>query len=305
MPEQGNTGYASRNYAYSLAEFGEPIHLPRCDGYLLKRKIPGTPYFDAIGSYPLFFCRDWSQLCNDLGDLPQEIISASFVADPFGHYSPMDLEDCLEVVNPFKVHYIVDLEKPMEAIGSKHHRKAARQSLENIRVEICSKPAEFAEKWTEIYQTLALRHNIHGIRAFSRAAFKQQLAMPEIEVLLAYLGDEVIGAQLYFIQDKVVHCHLGAVSDHGYKEGAFYAMDCQSYSHFAGRAKWLDLGGGTGFSGSGLDGLSLYKKGWSTKTRPVYFCGKIINQEVYEDLAPLQGQEETNYFPAYRLGEFA
>ncbi|MDF7798502.1 hypothetical protein P4C99_03460 [Pontiellaceae bacterium B1224] len=305
MSEQGNTGYASRNYAYSLAEFGDPIHLPRCDGYLLKRAIPGTPFFDAMGCYPLFFCRDWSQLCNDLEELPSEIISVSFVADPFGHHSPSDLEVCLDVVNPFKVHYIVDLKKPMESIGSNHHRKHASQALENIRVEVCRQPEGFAEKWTEIYQTLALRHNIRGIKAFSKTAFEQQLAMPEIEVLLAFLNDEIIGAQLYFIQDDVVHCHLGAVSDHGYKEGAFYAMDYLSYSHFSERAKWLDLGGGAGFSGSGNDGLSLYKKGWSSKTRPVYFCGKIVNQEAYQDLAPLQGQEETNYFPAYRLGEFA
>ncbi|WP_372845225.1 GNAT family N-acetyltransferase [Pontiella sp.] len=305
MSQSSAKGYAGKAYAYSLTEFGEPIHLPRCGGYLLRRAIPGTGFFDAMGCYPLFFCRDWKQLCDDLEELPPEIISVSLVADPYGHYSPDELEQCFEVVNPFKVHYVVDLELPQERIGSDHHRKQALASLDDIQVEVCKDPPGFAEKWTEIYQTLARRHNIHGIRAFSQTAFEQQLAMPEIEVLLAFLGDEIIGAQLYFVQDDVVHCHLGAVSDHGYKAGAFYAMDYVSFDHFAGRAKWLDIGGGAGLSGSGQDGLSLYKKGWSSRTRPVYFCGKIVNPEAYRDLAPLQGQEETNYFPAYRLGEFS
>lgn len=297
-------GYGSRDYAYSLSEFGEPFLLPRCNGYLLKRPIPGTGLFDAMGSYPLFFCQDWSMLRADLENLPDEIISVSFVADPFGSYTVRELEEYMEVVNPYKVHYLIDLEQPFETIGSKHHRKSALSALETITVEVCKDPPGFAEQWTAFYQTLATRHNIHGIRGFSPTSFQQQLAMPEIEVLLAFLGNEIIGAQLYFMQNDVVHCHLGAVSDEGYKAGAFYAMDYASCRHYAGQAKWLDLGGGAGLSASTGDGLSLYKKGWGPKTRSVYFCGKITNPVAYQQLAPLQGQEDSTYFPTYRLGEF-
>jgi hypothetical protein len=302
--KSNGSGYANRSYAFSLSEFGEPIHLPRSDGYLLKRSIPGTDLFDAMGCYPLFFCKDWTMLSADLDDLPEEIVSTSFVADPYGNYTFRELEDFMDIVNPYKVHYVVDLHQPRESIGTDHHRRHALSALEKINVEVCIDPAGFAGKWTDIYQTLAKRHNIHGIRAFSPSAFEQQLAMPEIEVLLAFLGDEIIGAQLYYVQNDVAHCHLGAVSDHGYQEGAFYAMDYISYTHFSDRCKWLDLGGAAGLSSSGSDGLSLYKSGWSTKTRPVYFCGKVINTKAYKDLAPLQGQEGTTYFPAYRLGEF-
>ena len=58
-PSDHNRGYASRAYAESLGEFGELLHLPRCDGYLLKRPIAGTPFYDARGCYPFFFCRNW------------------------------------------------------------------------------------------------------------------------------------------------------------------------------------------------------------------------------------------------------
>ena len=298
-------GYAARAYAESLSEFGELIHLPRCGGYLLKRQIPGTSEFDAMGNYPLFFCEDWSQLAVDLAQLPEEIVSVSIVADPFGDYSVKQLEECFDVVNPFKVHYIVNLDQGIEKIGTRHHRKQARSALEDIQVEVCKDPIGFIDHWNELYQTLARRHNIHGVRAFSKKAFQQQLSMSEIVVHEAFYQGEIVGAQLFFIQGDVVHCHLGAVNDKGYQVGAFYALDYYSFEYFSGKARKLDLGGGAGLSGGHRDGLSLYKKGWSSETRPVSFCGKIMNPAGYTALSPLQGQEGTRYFPAYRAGEFS
>ena len=171
-------GYASRAYAESLSEFGEPIHLPRCGGYLLKRPIPGTAWHDAMGCYPLFFCADWGALEADLAELPSEIVSVSLVADPFGNYSLERLESAFDVVNPYRVHYIVNLEAPPEETGSKHHRHEARKALEKIQVEVCKEPASFSEDWNKLYQALAVRHGIRGIRAFSRRAFERQLAIP-------------------------------------------------------------------------------------------------------------------------------
>lgn len=295
-------GYASRAYAESLSEFGELIHLPRCGGYLLKRGIPGTSDYDAMGSYPLFFCADWSQLSTDLAELPKELVSVALVADPFGDYSVELLESAFDVVNPYKTHYIVDLEHPVEEIGTRHHRKQARLALKDIQVEVCKDPAGFSDGWNELYRTLAKRHDIHGIRAFSKTAFEQQLNTPGIVVHQAFHQGERVGAQLFFQQGDVVHCHLGAVSDKGYETGAFYAMDRFSFEYFSGRARKLDLGGGTGLSSDGDDGLSLYKKGWASETHPVCFCGRIANRSRYEALAP--SLNTSSYFPAYREGEF-
>ena len=303
--DKKSEGYAARAYAESLSEFGELIHLPRSDGYLLKRAIPGTSDYDVMGSYPQFCCKDWSMLSEDLAELSDEIISVSLVADPFGKYSLEQLENSFDVVNPFKVHYIVDLDQSIDKIGTRHHRKEARSALKDIQVEVCKDPAGFVDQWNHLYQTLARRHNIHGVRAFSTAAFQRQLSMPEIIVHMAFYQDELVGAQLFFIQGDVVHCHLGAVNDKGYQAGAFYALDYYSFEYFSGLAGKLDLGGGAGLSGGHRDGLSRYKKGWSSETRPVYFCGRIINSAKYAELAPLQGQEGTRYFPAYRAGEFS
>jgi len=295
-------GYAGRAYAESLSEFGDLLRLPRCGGYLLRRPIPGTDRHDAMGCYPLFFCADWSALEADLAELRGGIVSVSLVADPFGDHSAAQLESAFDVVNPYRVHYIVDLEAPPEKTGSRHHRREARKALEKIQVEVCKDPPGFSGDWNKLYQALAVRHGIRGIRAFSRRAFERQLAIPGIVVHLAWCGGRLVGAQLFFQQDDVVHCHLGAVVDEGYETGAFYAMDRFAIGYFSGRARKLDLGGGAGLASTGDDGLSRYKKGWATETVPVCFCGRVADRDRYEALAPPSGG--TGYFPAYREGEF-
>ncbi len=299
-----SAGYASRAYAESLSEFGEIINLPRSGTYLLKRNIPGSNLSDAMGSYPLFFCEDWSRLGEDLTNLPPDIISVALVADPFGPYTQSELEACFDVVNPFKSHYVIDLTRPVGEIGTRRHRKQARAAFKKMEVSVCEEPAKFVDDWTVLYQTLLQRHDIRGIRAFSKKAFEQQLSLPGMIVHRALFEGQVIGAQLFFQHGDVVHCHLGAVSELGYKLGAFYAMDQFSFEYFSGKAAMLDIGGGAGLVGTEKDGLSRYKKGWSSRTHPVYFCGRITNPEKYAELVSEYGQEQSRYFPAYRAGEF-
>ncbi|MBN2161619.1 MAG: hypothetical protein JXR25_12640 [Pontiellaceae bacterium] len=303
-PSDHNRGYASRAYAESLDEFGELLHLPRCDGYLLKRPISGSPFFDAMGCYPLFFCRDWSALEADLAALPESIVSVSLVADPYAAYTPALLKSTFDHVVNYKQHYVIGLENPLEKIGTKHHRREARLALRDIRVERCIDPAGFASEWDRLYDELRKRYEINGIRSFSLRSFERLLSMPEIVVLQAFCGERMLGAQLYFIQDDVVHCHLGAVNKEGYTCGAFYALDYASFEYFSGKAKWLDIGGGAGLCSKGSDGLSRYKQGWSSELHPVYFCGRIINPDAYRNLSFASGAADGGYFPAYRAGEF-
>lgn len=298
-------GYGSFAYVDSLSGFGTPVHLPASEGYLLERSIPGTPLVDAMGSYPLFCCEDWSALSRDLDQMSDELVSVSFVADPYGSYSSALLRECFDVVNPFKKHYVVDLSCPVEEIGSRGHRKQARKALQDVSVEVCREPAGFVDQWSQLYRTLKIRYNIQGLRAFSRDAFTRQLSMPDVVVLQAFYENEMIGAQIYYQHDDVVFCHLGAVNDVGYAKGAFYAMDYFSFDYFSGLASKLDLGGGAGLKGSADNGLCRYKQGWSSETRPVYFCGRIMNPKRYATLSRSVGQERSSYFPAYRAGEFA
>ncbi|MCL4499872.1 MAG: hypothetical protein M1335_06500, partial [Chloroflexi bacterium] len=69
--------------------------------------------------------------------------------------------------------------------------------------------------------------------------------------------------------------------------------------------KWLDIGSGPGLHCDGADGLSRFKRGWSTTSRMAYFCGRILNRPRYLEIAGARPATGTGYFPAYREGEFA
>ena len=68
------TGYLNRGYAEACAEFGTPTELQRCGGWYLKRTIPGSAALDGMGCYPLFACRDWARLAEDIDALAGELV---------------------------------------------------------------------------------------------------------------------------------------------------------------------------------------------------------------------------------------
>jgi len=298
-------GYSHPLYAQSLHEFGEPRELPHCGGWILVRKIPGTQYEDAMGCYPLFACHDWMKLHTDLEEIGRDLISVVLVTDPFGANEPDYLRRCFrDVVLPFKAHFVADLQFPLEEIVGRRHRKNARRALRKMQVDVLREPVHLVDEWLALYNHLVERHNVSGIRAFSREAFTNQLSIPGTVVLRAMYEGQIVAAQIYFVQGEVAYCHLGAANQFGYDLGAFYALDFYAVEYFADKVHWLDLGGGAGITTDGTDGLSTYKRGWSTETHTSYLCGRIFNRELYEEILRFTNIGETDYFPAYRKGEF-
>lgn len=298
-------GYLHPRYVQSLSEFGAPRELPRCGGWILERQIPGFPYRDAMGCYPLFACEDWSELIADLEDIGSDLVSLSLVADPFGDYDERCLHECFgDVVMPFKEHFVADLRCAMDVIVSRHHRYYARRALKKVDVETCSDPTEFIAEWVDLYAELIRRHDLKGIKAFSRKAFAEQLSIPGIVMFRAAAGGTTVGAHLWYLHERVAYSHLSAFSPLGYDLMASYALYWSAIEHFAHKTRWLDLGAGAGVDSSGTDGLSQFKRGWSTKTRTAYFCGRILDRSKYEEIVKARAIPPTEYFPAYRLGEF-
>ena len=168
------TGYAHRSYVESLAEFGEPLELPLSSGWLLSRPVPGSSARDAMGCYPLFCCRDWNRLAEDLAACANKLLTVALVADPFGNFDEALLKSCFDRVVRFKTHFVVDLEKPLESFTSATHRKFARRAQRTLAIEVCADPGRFLDDWVALYGCLSRRHGISGIRAFSRAAFERQ-----------------------------------------------------------------------------------------------------------------------------------
>ena len=299
-------GYLHHCYPDSLSEFGTPRELPRCQGWILERLIPGTLNKDAMGCYPLFACQDWSKLHLDLSEIDTgDLVSLSLVTDPFGEYDQTYLQRCFgDLVFPFKDHFVVDLGRPTSGCPSRHHRYYAQRALRKVTVETCSDGSALLDEWARLYATLIERHSLTGIKAFSRAAFASQLEIPGLVALRARSGDVTVGMHLWCVHRGVAYSHLAAFSDVGYDLMASYALYWSAIEYFAGKVRWLDLGAGAGVNRGRFDGLSRFKRGWSTGTRPAYFCGRIFNRERYAEIVESKGILAVDHFPAYRLGEF-
>lgn len=302
-------GYLSREYADSLAEFGTPRQLPHCGGWLLERPIAGTDATDAMGLYPRFCCHDWLCLADDLDSLAgseRPPVSVALVTDPFGGLNEPMLQHCFpDRLIPFKTHFTVDLaQSPTEFITS-HHRYYTKVALRSVRVEQVENPTTFLDDWDTLYTNLAERHQLTGIKRFSRQAFARQLAAPGMVAFRAVGDSGTVGGQLWYVDGERAYNHLAAFSPAGYQANASYALYAHSLDYFATRVRWLDLGAGAGLDASGDDGLSRFKRGWSNATRTVYFCGRVIDRRRYDELTSLRNAGETSYFPAYRAGEFA
>ena len=295
-----NQGYTGSAYAESLSEFGTPRVLPRSAGWILERSIPDSPFRDSMGCYPIFSCADWSKIHLDFEDIGDELISLSMVPDPFGNYDLAYLwESFRDIVIPFKQHYVIDMERPIADIVSRHHRIAVRKANEKIQTEVCLEPLSFLDEWVVLHQNLVAKHGITGVRAFSKRAFEKQLSTPGLVALLAKHHDEIVGAQLWFQHTNVAYGHVLAFSDLGYKLGASYAVYWFALNYFSGKVKWCDIGGVAGNKDSAASGLHKFKEGWSTDRQTAYFCGRILNSSRYKELVA-NSPPTTNFFPAYR-----
>jgi len=301
----GLTGYTHPGYAESLAEFGTPRELPHSGGWLLERPIPGSSSRDAMGCYPLFSCRDWSGLPTDLDALEGKLVSVALVADSFGNFDRGMIDKCFDIVISFKEHFVSDLREPAESMVSRHHRYKARKALGSVSVQVCREPLELLDEWVSLYGTLTEKHGIDGMRAFSRKVFAKQLVIPGMVVLRAEREGAAVAANLFYVQGETAYDHLTASSEEGYRLGASYALKWCAIQHFKNKTRWINWGGGKGTAVDDSDGLTVFKRGWAQKTRPVYFCGRILDRTGYGEIVKEKKLEHSRYFPAYRDGEFS
>jgi hypothetical protein len=299
------TGYLHPDYAQSLSEFGEPLRLPKSGGWLLKRIIDNTQA-DAMGTYPLFACSDWNSLKFDFTQVGESLVSVILVTDPFGEYDETLLHDCFgDLVIPFKEHFVSDLACPPEKVISQHHARNAAIGLKHVIVEHCEDPFAHLNDWVSLYSVLMQRHQISGIRAFSTSSFAKQLKTPGIVAFRASRNLQTVGMILWYVQNGVAYYHLGAYTDEGYHFRASFALFRKALDYFAAcDLQYVDLGAGAGLGAVADDGLSRFKRGWSTAVRRTYLCGRIFDRERYNHLVRTRSIGDTPYFPAYRKGEF-
>ncbi len=300
------TGYQHVEYARSYREQGKEVFLPRSGGWLLERQIKNTAYRDAMGCYPLFSCQSWQHLESDLIALDEQLVTVTMVTDPLGEYSKADLDACFpDLCVPFKEHYLVDLSQEPRDFISSHHRRYGKKASKACVIESCQPVDDVIDDWVTLYDGLIEHRNIRGFQRFSREIFSRQLAVPGMVVFRAKKGVETLGMTLWYTQGNAAYYHLGAYSDQGYQARASFGLFWNAINHFrATGIEWLDLGAGAGLSASDDDGLSKFKRGWSTGTKTAYLCGRVGNRAAYLEQVGDIDMQATRYFPAYREGEF-
>ena len=295
------SAYSDPLYVHSLREFGRPRELARSGGWILERPIPGTSYTDATGCYPLFACRDWSKLPEDLAEVGREVVSLALVVDPFSGVSPEYLQRHFDVVKPFKTHYIADLTQPPETFVGSMQRRYARKSLEKMEVEICHHPARYAAEWVRLYDNLIRRYDIRGVSAFSPECFANQLQVNGMMLFMGKQEGQPVSASLVLKAGRKAYSHLAASSDRGYRIRAAYGVHWTILQY--GREHGIthvDFGGTAGPKDDPESGLAQFKKGWANNQRIAYFCGRVFNRQAYELLCDQYRSVYTGYFPAYR-----
>jgi len=297
-------GYHSRIYAEAFSEFGEPVYLPNCDGWILKRKIPNTEYYDAMHCYPYLVCSYPDCLIDDIKALrDKNIISLTLILQPmFDIKILQDNEDFFDAHFIFKHHFLIDLSQ--QGFVHKSHRRNIKKAKKTIKA-LWVDPNTKAKEWKSFYDVLINRHDIKGMLTFSEKSFEKQLAVPGAKMVCAHDGENFVGALIWYVTQNVAYYHLGAYSEGGYKKNASFALFDASIDYFRERGiSTLFLGAGAGITNDGTDGLTRFKLGWSTGITPVMFVGKIFDEKVYKQLINKGGLGEVNYFPKYRYGEF-
>jgi lipid II:glycine glycyltransferase (peptidoglycan interpeptide bridge formation enzyme) len=159
-----------------------------------------------------------------------------------------------------------------------------------------------------LYAKLVERHNLRGIKAFSRNAFALQFEVPGLMAFRATRNGRTIGMHLWYLQSSIAYSHLSAFDDEGYSLRAAYALHWHAIQQFkryrTRNVRWIDLGAGAGVDEAEDDGLTTFKRGWATAHRMKYFCGVTFDPEAYA-LLSAANKGRSSYFPLYRMGELS
>jgi hypothetical protein len=293
-------GYASRHYAESLKEFGTVRELPRCGGWLLERPIPNSNMSDGMGCYPLFNCQDWCELPNELEKLAERLVCVNLVTDPFADVAFSQLQTIFpDVCYEYKQHFVTDLSLPLDDIVDAHHQRNVRKARSTLAVRQSTGDDDLLQEWLQLYDNLVRRHGINGIARFSPSSFERQMAVPGFMAFSALERNATCGMTLWYVQGDVAYYHLGAYSDRGYESATSFALFWTALTHFASiGVRWAALGAGAGATAA-ESGLTRFKRGWATHTRPAYFCGRILQPAAYAQLSA-RNSSKSEFFPAYR-----
>lgn len=290
--------YASAEYASAFRPL-ESVYLPNAQTHVLRRPIPGTRQFDAMGCYPVCVLQSSEELSLDLSALRgQGVVSLVVVTDCMSQPDEPFLRRHFDLYRPYKSHFVYDGTKS-GADYSKHHRDRVRRALKSCETRVVNLRDHLPE-WMECYGTLVRRKGITGIQNFPREYFELLATMKETTTIAAFVDGSFAAAHIWMRHERTVYAHLAASTELGYKLRSAFAIYDHAIRMFRD-AHTIDFGGGAGVEAGELDGLAEFKRGFANDQRRNFLCGKILDKEAYDALCMTVGVDpESGFFPAYR-----
>ncbi|MFD1862097.1 GNAT family N-acetyltransferase [Planococcus chinensis] len=296
-------------------ELGTVKHL------FIKREVPlrihGKKYYDLVTPYgyggPLITAVQEgrkTELAAAFTKAFQQYCDVHHIVSEFIRFHPVlgnacEFKDSYDVVFLRKTvgTNLRDYDDPVQEEFSKSTRKAIRHALRTgVEYRVTVNP-ESLDLFSEIYRINMERVQADSYYYFDKSYFSRCLEYfgEHIVLVEAVFEGKVIGAEMHFAYNNLIHTHLsGTLSEYHYLSPVYvmtYAIAMW------GKENGMDLihvGGGT--TNEPDDTLYLFKKKFGKNTDFDFYIGRRVwNEAVYAELcAASEVGPEEGFFPAYR-----
>lgn len=289
----------------------------------IKREIPvqleGGPYFDLLTPYgyggPVItelkdetrkdelvkhFCQAFQVYCDD-HKIVTEFVRFHPLID-----NALDFKSCYNVL--FRRHTtgvtLKGFEDPVQEEFSGSTRKRIRKALKDgVTYRITINPSNLDE-FQDIYLTTMKRVGAENFYFFDKQYFSKIIDNlgEHLIIVEAIYDSQVIGAEMHFHTDSVIHTHLsGTVDGFNHLSPVYvmtYAIVEWAKEH---GVEYIHSGGGVNPGPD--DSLYVFKKRFGKNTEFDYYVGnKVWNEQIYQQLNQLTNTDtESELFPAYRF----
>jgi transposase-like protein len=265
--------FCSEPYSRALEEPGvQPLYVEGWETYVLVRQGRGGAR-QAIGVRPIAALNPNCDVRAGLDALQGAgIVSISLSTDPMWSPEASVLREAFDSCRAFREHYLVDREAEVKI--RKRHRNRINQALRVGEVREISL-AEHLERWLELYQLNVDSRQI--AQPFSPAYFERLASIAGLRALAVFIADEIVNMTLWFRHEDTFYFHDGASSETGFENSAAYA----AFAHVieeAADCRYVLLGGSSGFRDERLDGLAVFKRGFSNGSAVSYLCSARLNK---------------------------
>ncbi|WP_237150867.1 GNAT family N-acetyltransferase [Planococcus plakortidis] len=300
-------------------EFDHPLGHVR--HMFIKREIPillgSERYFDIVTPYgyggPLMTgCEPEhrEELASAFTEAFAAYCESERVVSEFIRFHPV-LGNAQDFEKSYEVRYLRDTvgtaisayDDPVKAEFSASARKNIRKALrDGVEFRVTLGPRDLKE-FQRIYFATMDRNHADSFYYFSEKYFSQLLESFGEKLLLveALYGGEVIGMELQFAYNDLIHTHLSGTYEAFHHLSPVYIMQYATVLWAKEHGISLIHGGG-GRTNSPDDNLLRFKQQFARQTSFSFYSGqKVWNEEVYRRLCREANTAVTDeFFPAYR-----